>query len=136
LPCGSRKRVNVGERVTETRRFRLSDFLHKYHKIHVIHLRNRSNLTDSFIFARFTPHSTDRGTDQNMRDRFRCCHHLIDIRYQGSSGDCFGRPFLSLNHSVPHCLIRETSGIMAINLDSTGKQDLNNQKLEIPDHAL
>ncbi len=45
----------------------LSTFMHKYHTMHVMHLRSRPDLADFFVFACFTPHSTDRGTDQNMR---------------------------------------------------------------------
>jgi hypothetical protein len=71
--------MNTGERDADARRFRLSIFMHKYHSIHVMHLRSRSNSTDFFVIACFTPHSTYRGTDQNMRIG-SAINHRTDIR--------------------------------------------------------
>ena len=36
-------------------------------------------MTDFFVFASFTPHSTDHGTDQNMRVG-SAINHLTEIR--------------------------------------------------------
>jgi hypothetical protein len=77
--------MNTGESEADARRFRSSIFSHKYLLTLVIHLRNRSKLTDFSFFALFTPHSIDRGTDPNMRIG-SAINHLIDIRYQGKGG--------------------------------------------------
>ena len=73
------KWINTGEREADARRFRLSNFMRKYHLIHAIHLRSRSKLTDFFVFAYFTPHSTDRGPNSNISVG-SAINHLTDIR--------------------------------------------------------